>query len=211
MCGFQYVADRPGVGGRGVVGITINIGLPDSTYGPSPDVIARSGSVPSSQTFNLYRYRLFPDSINAVGRVSPTYNVAVMAMDVESIRPTPDNPNPFAVKRIIGGLLKFVDEIPTNTDPEVVAGMPESYSLSQNYPNPFNPATKINFAIPVAGQVTLKVYDVLGKEVATLVNDKRDAGSYSIEFNAANLPSGMYIYRIRSGNFAETRRMMLLK
>ena len=211
MCGFQYVADRPGVGGRGVVGVTINIGLPDSTYGPSPDVIARSGSVPSSQTFNLYRYRLFPDSINAVGRVSPTYNVAVMAMDVESMRPTPDNPNPFAVKRIIGGLLKFVDEIPTNTDPEVVSGMPDSYSLSQNYPNPFNPATKINFAIPVSGQVTLKVYDVLGKEVATLVNDKRDAGSYSIEFNAANLPSGMYVYRIKSGNFAETRRMMLIK
>jgi hypothetical protein len=211
MCGFQFVADRPGVGGRGIIGVTINVGLPDSTYGPSSDVIARSGSVPSSQTFNLYKYRLFPDSINAVGRVSPTYNVAVMALDAESIRPTPDNPNPFAVKRILSGLLKFVDEIPTSNEPGISLSIPQEFSLSQNYPNPFNPSTKISFSIPVSELVTLKIFDVLGKEVATLVNEKRDAGSYNIEFNAANLPSGIYMYRIKAGNYVETRRMMLLK
>jgi hypothetical protein len=211
MCGFQFVADRPGVGGRGIVGVTINTGLPDSTYGPSSDVIRRSASVPTSQTFNLYKYRLFLDSMNAIGRVSPNYNVAVMALDVESIRPTPDNPNPFAVKRILNGLIKFVDEIPTSNEPGNTVSVPKDFSLSQNYPNPFNPSTKISYGIPVSDLVTLKIYDVLGKEVMTLVNQKQEAGNYQVEFNAASLPSGMYVYRIKSGNFVETKRMMLLK
>lgn len=211
MCGYEFVADRPGVGGRGVIGVSINIGLADSTYGPSSDVVRRSASVPTSQTFNLYRYRLFQDSMNAVGRISPTYNVAVMAMDAESIRRTPDNPNPFAVKRILSGLLKFVDEIPTSNEPENTTSVPTEFSLSQNYPNPFNPSTKISYSLPASELVTLKIYDMLGKEVATLVNSKQDAGNYQIEFNAVNLPSGMYAYRIKAGNFAETRRMMLLK
>ncbi len=211
MCGFQFVADRPGVGGRGIIGMTINTGLLDSTYGPSSDVIKKSGSVPTSQTFDLYRYRLFADSMNAVGRVSPNYNVAVMALDVESIRPVATNPNPFAVKRIISGLLKFVDEIPTGNEPENVTSIPSAFTLSQNYPNPFNPSTKISYGIPVSDIVTLKIYDVLGKEVMTLVNQKQEAGSYQVEFNAAGLPSGMYVYRIKSGNFVETKRMMLLK
>ncbi len=211
MCGFQFVADRPGVGGRGIVGVTINTGLLDSTYGPSSDVIKKSGSVPTSQTFDLYRYRLFADSMNAVGRVSPNYNVAVMALDVESIRPVAANPNPFAVKRIISGLLKFVDEIPTGNEPENVTSIPSAFTLSQNYPNPFNPSTKISYGIPVSDIVTLKIYDVLGKEVMTLVNQKQEAGTYQVEFNAAGLPSGMYVYRIKSGSFVETKRMMLLK
>jgi hypothetical protein len=83
--------------------------------------------------------------------------------------------------------------------------------MSQNYPNPFNPSTKISYGIPVSDLVTLKIYDVLGKEVMTLVNQKQEAGNYQVEFNAASLPSGMYVYRIKSGNFVETKRMMLLK
>lgn len=85
------------------------------------------------------------------------------------------------------------------------------YSLSDNYPNPFNPSTKINYTINIAGYVTLRVYDVLGTEVASLVDERREAGSYSIEFNAANLPSGIYLYRLTSGNYIETKKLMLLK
>ena len=88
---------------------------------------------------------------------------------------------------------------------------PVNYNLSQNYPNPFNPTTKINYALPKSGYVTLKVYDVLGKEVATLVNEAKNAGNYSVEFNASNLSSGMYFYKIDVNGFSEVKRMMLVK
>jgi hypothetical protein len=86
-----------------------------------------------------------------------------------------------------------------------------SYSLSNNYPNPFNPSTKISYTIPERGNVSLKVYDLLGGEVAQLVNGEVEAGSYDISFNAVNLPSGIYFYKLQAGSFAETKKMILLK
>jgi hypothetical protein len=85
------------------------------------------------------------------------------------------------------------------------------YILDQNYPNPFNPRTKITYSIKEEGLVTLKVYDVLGKEVATLVNENKPAGNYEVEFNAFQLPSGMYIYKIQSGQFSDVKKMILTK
>ncbi len=90
-------------------------------------------------------------------------------------------------------------------------GVPQKYELLQNYPNPFNPTTVINFSIPKSGLVTLKVYNVLGQEVAELVNDVKPAGNYEVTFDASDLTSGMYIYTITSGNFSSTKKMMLLK
>ena len=89
--------------------------------------------------------------------------------------------------------------------------VPKTFSLSQNYPNPFNPSTKINYEIPTKSSVSLKVYDVLGKEVMTLVNKENQLGKYEIEFNAAILPSGVYFYRIQTNKFVETKKMILLK
>jgi hypothetical protein len=89
--------------------------------------------------------------------------------------------------------------------------LPEGFALSQNYPNPFNPSTMIAFSIPAAGHVSLTVYDVLGREVATLVDRQMAPGSYEAVFDAAGLPSGLYIYRIVSGSFAETRKMNVVK
>ncbi len=89
--------------------------------------------------------------------------------------------------------------------------IPESYSLSQNYPNPFNPTTNLEFGISKLGFVSLKVYDVLGKEVMTLVNEIKPAGRYKIDFNGSNLSSGMYFYKLEAGNFTETKRMLLIK
>jgi hypothetical protein len=91
-----------------------------------------------------------------------------------------------------------------------------SFSLSQNYPNPFNPSTTINYTIAsgqLAGNnlVTLKIYDILGREVKTLVNEKQSAGSYSVSFNADKLASGIYFYTLRAGNFVQTKKMILLK
>jgi agmatine/peptidylarginine deiminase len=97
--------------------------------------------------------------------------------------------------------------------------IPAEYALEQNYPNPFNPTTKIKYTIPsvIANEVkqsqliTLKVYDVLGNEIATLVNEEKPAGSYEVKFNAKGFPSGVYFYRLNAGLFTETRKMMLLK
>jgi len=87
-----------------------------------------------------------------------------------------------------------------------------NYSLSNNYPNPFNPSTIIEYSLPQYGFVTLKIYDMLGKEIATLVNEEKPAGNYKFEFNASDLASGIYYYHITVGNeFAEIKKMVLLK
>ncbi len=88
---------------------------------------------------------------------------------------------------------------------------PENYTLLQNYPNPFNPSTKISFSLPKAGNVTLVVYDILGREVATIMNEFTTAGNHTINFNASNLSSGVYFYKIQAGDFTDTKKMMLIK
>ena len=87
----------------------------------------------------------------------------------------------------------------------------KSFALGQNYPNPFNPTTQINYSVPVSGYVSLKVFNILGSEVATLLSGYREAGDYSVTFNANGLPSGVYFYRLNAGNFVETKKLTLLK
>ncbi|MCS7210102.1 MAG: S8 family serine peptidase [Chloroherpetonaceae bacterium] len=94
---------------------------------------------------------------------------------------------------------------------EVDAGLPRTFELAQNYPNPFNPSTAISYQLPTATNVVLKVYDMLGREVATLVNARQEAGRYQVTFNATNLASGIYFYRLQAGSFVETKKMMLVK
>ncbi len=84
--------------------------------------------------------------------------------------------------------------------------VPRRYELTQNYPNPFNPSTEISFSIPAAGQTTLKVYNTIGQEVATLVNGQLQAGSYRVTLNATNLASGVYLYRLQAGRSAPSGR-----
>ncbi|HQY21924.1 MAG TPA: T9SS type A sorting domain-containing protein [Ignavibacteria bacterium] len=109
-----------------------------------------------------------------------------------------------------GAVLKLVETI-TGVN-NISSSVPDGYSLDQNFPNPFNPSTTINFSIPVTGKVNLTVYNSLGKEVATLVNENLAAGSYSSEFTAASdLTSGIYFYTITSGNFSDTKKLMLVK
>lgn len=88
---------------------------------------------------------------------------------------------------------------------------PASFNLSQNYPNPFNPATKITYSIPNESQVNLKIYDVMGREVAVLVNGRQQAGTYEVNFNAASLASGTYFYKLTAGDFVSVKKMILLK
>ena len=92
------------------------------------------------------------------------------------------------------------------------AEVQSGYSLSQNHPNPFNPKTQITYTLPHANYVTLSIYDLLGKEVQTLVSKFQKAGEYSLHFNAYNLSSGIYFYQLKVGNeFVETKKMMVIR
>ena len=113
-----------------------------------------------------------------------------------------------------GYVVKYSGDFPTDIEDEI-ANIPSDFILYQNYPNPFNPSTKISWQSPISGHQTLKIYDVLGNEVATLVNEFRNAGSYEVEFQSTvfspQLASGIYFYQLRVGNYLETKKMILIK
>jgi hypothetical protein len=88
---------------------------------------------------------------------------------------------------------------------------PELFALEQNYPNPFNPSTVITYNLPIGGNVLLKVYNLLGQEVRALLNQYQSAGHYSVRFDSQGLPTGIYLYRLSSGAYVQTKRMILLK
>ncbi len=121
-------------------------------------------------------------------------------------------------KNLTGGTkfvyrLKQIDndgkyEYSKEVDVEVV---PASYKLNQNYPNPFNPTTNIKYDLPEASRVVLNIYNIIGQQVASLVNGTIEAGFHSVTFDGSNLPSGTYIYRLQTNNFVQTKKMVLLK
>jgi len=99
----------------------------------------------------------------------------------------------------------------SSVDGPAPGGVPAVYALHQNYPNPFNPTTTIRYDLPRDGQARLTVYNLLGERVAELVNERQSAGRYEVRFEAANLPSGMYFYRLESGGFVRSAKMILMK
>lgn len=112
------------------------------------------------------------------------------------------------------GTLRIGNDAVNRLSLRVVGGssaLPKEYALLQNYPNPFNPVTVIRFEVPSSKFVTLKVYDLLGREVATLVNEAKQPGTYDVTFDATNLPSGVYFYRLTAGEFVATRKLVLLR
>jgi len=127
------------------------------------------------------------------------------ALDFEEIWQTVDGAYP---------ILKWQDPadavIPTSTEGNGEV-LPIAFELQQNYPNPFNPTTKITFAIPEQSNVTLSVYDILGRRVAMLVDETRAAGTYTVDFDASRLASGVYLYQLQTDGFVETKKMMLVK
>ena len=107
---------------------------------------------------------------------------------------------------------QIIDDLRISVDiNEKNVQLPEKFQLNQNYPNPFNPSTITEFAIPEPGFVTLKVYDALGNEVATLVNEEKQAGEYEVEFNGIGLPSGVYFCQLIVKDYLETKKMILIK
>jgi hypothetical protein len=120
-----------------------------------------------------------------------------------------------ATTRILSGFFPAVDGI---LDVGEISGgtVPLVYALDQNYPNPFNPATKIQFSVPSTAHVSLKVFDVLGREIVSLLDGEKSAGKYSVDFNASNLASGVYFYRIQAigtdkSSYVNTKKLILVK
>ena len=112
----------------------------------------------------------------------------------------------YRLKQIdLDGTFQYSNEVSVNIS------IPLEFALKQNYPNPFNPTTKINYQIPKASFVTLRVYDVLGKEVATLVNEEKSAGSYEFQFDGSELSSGIYFYKLNAGSFTQINKMTMIK
>lgn len=209
--GFVFIADRPatGAGLVGLKGINVLQGQRDSCAGPWPDVMRRSATN-SNKILTGFRLQSDQDSLNSIGRQATNYNTVTIGLDVESMRNAVDGPTSSPVKRYLQMALDYVDQLLVSTGNESTM-IPDKFSLSQNYPNPFNPTTKINFAVPKSAFVTMKIFDVTGREVASLVNNTMAPGYHSVEFNAASFASGVYFYRIEAADFVDTKRMMLIK
>lgn len=106
-------------------------------------------------------------------------------------------------------IINVINDIPLSVDEN--NNIPINYSLSQNYPNPFNPATTILYSIPYSNHVTLEVYNILGQRIKKLVDELQYEGNYKITFDASELPTGVYIYRLKSGSYVESKKMLILK
>jgi hypothetical protein len=111
----------------------------------------------------------------------------------------------------MGWVVKYFDDSVTFISPAEEFVKPDDFYLFQNYPNPFNSSTLITYQVPQAVLVTLKIYDILGRRVITIINEKKDAGKYEIKWNASNAASGIYIYQLKAGDYIATKKMILLK
>ncbi len=162
---------------------------------------------PKTQTTNLAgQFSQLNDCRYAAISPSNAGNTAHLITSIDTIAAS--NVNGAAASWSKCYYVKIAPVIGINT---ISTEIPKGYDLSQNYPNPFNPTTKIKFALPNAGLVTLKMYDILGKEVSVLINKQMSAGTFEYEFNAIGLTSGVYFYRIESGNFVDTKKLVLVK
>ncbi len=170
---------------------------------------------PDLSGYNIYRSENggTPELIGFVSQASrKTYtdysaNTSLPTDHYDYTIKTKDNTNLLSIPSDKVSVMALAPKIKVDVSEKI----PSEYTLAQNYPNPFNPSTNIVFSIKENGFVLLKVYDILGKEVATLVNEQKPAGNYEVEFDASTLSSGMYIYKIQSGNFIETKKMLLMK
>ena len=209
---YIYKVDNaPGSTSPSITGVAIDIGNvrsltstpPGSSYYPDGCSIVAGGSSA------LYKYQnhTAADTVGVIGNVQPGYVVATIFQDPRYFVSDFRNVLSATIGWVVanGGIITGFSNNSTSSI------IPDNFSLKQNYPNPFNPSTVISYSIPKSGMVTLKVYDVLGKEVASLINEVKTAGSYEFQFNGSSLSSGVYFYRLQSGNFSDTKKMFLLK
>jgi hypothetical protein len=209
--GFKFIMDDGSLQKK-MTGVAINTGISDSLFTYAnyyPDGVR---PLAGSTVLEQWTGRIATDTVAGVGMVTPIYTTASIFVDPRYVGNTAGVTN-----RGWRPLFKSVVEWVKNNggtitgvgiNPGMIA---DKFVLSQNYPNPFNPTTKINFSIPTNGFVTMKIFDVAGKEVMTLVNKSMTVGNYTVDFNGTALSSGVYFYRLESGSFVETKKMMLVK
>lgn len=187
-----------------------NLGL-KKPFGLSFNGNTLSGNHPlPSITIDVYRANRFELAASAYEwlgstTTSATGNFSFLVNDptVESITVTATNP-------LTGSTSGFA-RLDLVTSVEDDQSIPTEFSLNQNYPNPFNPTTKISWQSPVSGHQSIKVFDILGNEVATLIDEYKEAGKYELNFDASDLTSGVYFYKLQAGSFVETKKMLLIK
>jgi len=166
-----------------------------ATVTPTPAAGSLTVSFPNGNTLSSYPDSLLVRVYAAAGTTSGAYTVTITGKGPNG---TPIHKRDVALNVGLVGVTS-IDELAP------------AYELTQNYPNPFNPGTVIKYSVANDDFVSIKVYDATGKFVASLVNEKKNAGSHTVNFNGSNLSSGMYFYKIESGNFVETKKMLLMK
>jgi hypothetical protein len=206
MAGFVFRSDNASnTAPNSITGTNIDIGgvramttTPTGGWGFWPD-----GNAVNTGAVHLYRHtpRGTTDSLAAIGKITAGYTVASTFQDP---------------RYFLGGFGNVMQAL-WNFSLSTVAisnnggNVPNEYSLGQNYPNPFNPTTNIKFSVPNNGLVKIVIFDILGRQVGTLLNEVKTAGNYTVDFDASNLSSGAYFYRLEAGNFTETKKMLLVK
>lgn len=168
--------------------------------------------------YSLETIKFLPDgSLDGVGKYQLLTSPAEVAMTPAGIAALPSG-NIVEVASDVGykpywNAISIIDYSGSTTGININNNytIPAQYKLSQNFPNPFNPSTKINFSIPQNSNVKIEIYNILGQRVRTLLNESKSAGNYTITFNAENLTSGVYLYRIQAGNFTQVKKMILMK
>ncbi|MDH3267823.1 MAG: T9SS type A sorting domain-containing protein [Ignavibacteria bacterium] len=162
-------------------------------------------TIPGGASYGALRIR---DEITISGLTSVSYNFVAINGAQVSVSAVDANPPNSGTINVDG---TSYNGALTTSGVEQLSGLPTDYTLSQNYPNPFNPSTNIEYSIPEASFVQLKVYDILGNEVATLVNEEQSVGTYRADFASNGLASGLYIARITAGNYTNSIKMTLMK
>jgi hypothetical protein len=201
-----YVHEIP-AGLRGYAGVTGKIHL----NGGAPSA-ANGALVYATRNSSVAGYGI-ADAVGQyeIGGLAPgTYAVSADLPGTDALEPKTVTLSYTAAGAPIVAVVDLSLSVTTDVaDPQ--AGQPQSFALSQNYPNPFNPSTTISYQLAAVGHVDLRVYDVLGREVAVLVNGVRNPGTYNVTFGGSSLSSGVYLYRLSIGSMTATRKMVLMK
>jgi hypothetical protein len=189
---------QPGVKNNQIVLELSNVSPTESANNLEVKLIGNSKNLSFNQTEKIIENISQGSETEATFTFDVNYNIGNVEADTIEFMIT-DNKSVYLTKQFI---LQY--------------SLPTEYKLEQNYPNPFNPATKIRYAVPQDArserqEVSLVVYDILGNEVTTLVNEQKEPGYYDVDFNASSFASGVYIYRLQSGSFVSTKKMMMLK
>ncbi len=206
-------------GDPGVLELVLNAEITNTSSANQTIFLVRTENIlPENWTSALcFDINCYPSTIDSVTTTEPLAPGGVIEASVH-FYPDAITPGTANVQIQLGtsrnptirttyNLLASTEPSAVNNDNQVI----KEFNLYQNYPNPFNPATVISYAVPHRTNVDIKVYDITGKEVSTLVNEVKDQGIYNVEFNAENLSSGIYFYRISADRFSTVRKMILIK